>query len=99
MVCARTIAPAKRIESAVAMRVTHQATDTLNDHGRGLRHFPSFWSRGSIALTRKDCTPNVLQGNSGAARMSRQCSALALPLWAFHPGELPHVPGCHPAAQ
>jgi hypothetical protein len=51
---------------AAAMRVTHVATDRPNDHGRGLRHFPSCWSRGSIALTHKDCTPKVLQGNNGA---------------------------------
>jgi hypothetical protein len=49
---------------AAAMRVTHVATDRPNDHGRGLRHLAG-WSRGSIALTREDCTPKVLPGNSG----------------------------------
>src|SRR5258707_7242283 len=45
-----------------AVRATHRATDTPNDHGRGLGHFPSCQSHGSIALTRKVCTPKVLPG-------------------------------------
>src|SRR5258708_38749682 len=68
--------------AGAAVRATHRATDTPNDHGRGLGHFPSCQSHGSIALTRKVCTPKVLPGErrgrmSGAAKQRMNSRATA----------------------
>ena len=50
---------------AAAMRVTHGVTDNRMTTDAGFVISPSCWSRGSIALTRKDCTLTSCKGIAG----------------------------------